>query len=265
MMEQGSVRNLEQIQEEEEGARVPRGVTAVLVAFGGAAVLFAGISLARTAPQEPLQKADPLGDLVAAKTRGAKPPPKVPDLSAKDVTFPGLLSDGDRPTTALAAAKVAPSVAEEPPAPPPPTDKLPVVPLPANHVLQATPVVTKPKDPLTKAAAGAAQISEPSAPTAPSGHDGGYQLQVSSFRTQAEAEQFSEQLRARGHRSYVQEANVPGRGTWYRVRIGPFPTQAAAAQYRIGFEGKEHVVPFVVPPKDVKDPKEPAKAGKKSR
>ena len=62
------------------------------------------------------------------------------------------------------------------------------------------------------------------------GHDGGYQLQVSSFRTQAEASQFADQLRARGHKAYVVEAHVPGRGTWFRVRVGPFTTQHAAAQ-----------------------------------
>jgi cell division septation protein DedD len=71
---------------------------------------------------------------------------------------------------------------------------------------------------------------------------------VSSFRTQAEGEAFAEQLRARGHKAYVLEARVPGRGTWYRVRIGPFPTQHAATQYRASFESREHVVPFVVPP-----------------
>jgi cell division protein FtsN len=46
----------------------------------------------------------------------------------------------------------------------------------------------------------------------------------------------------------VLEAKVQGRGTWYRVRVGPFPTQAAASSYRSTFEAKEHVVPFVVPP-----------------
>jgi cell division protein FtsN len=46
----------------------------------------------------------------------------------------------------------------------------------------------------------------------------------------------------------VVEAHVPGRGTWYRVRIGPFTSQHAAASYRSGFEGREHVVPFIVPP-----------------
>jgi cell division septation protein DedD len=55
-------------------------------------------------------------------------------------------------------------------------------------------------------------------------------------------------LRARGHKAYVLEANVAGRGTWFRVRIGPFSTQHAAVTYRSSFEAKEHVVPFVVPP-----------------
>jgi cell division septation protein DedD len=83
---------------------------------------------------------------------------------------------------------------------------------------------------------------------------------VSSFRTQTEADQFATQLRARNHKAYVMEAHVPGRGTWFRVRIGPFPTPHAAAAYRSGFEGREHVVPFIVPPttgKDGKDTKEP--------
>jgi cell division protein FtsN len=44
------------------------------------------------------------------------------------------------------------------------------------------------------------------------------------------------------------QAHVQGRGTWYRVRIGPFATQHAASQYRTGFEAREHVVPFVVQP-----------------
>ncbi len=132
--------------------------------------------------------------------------------------------------------------------PPPPTDRLPVVPLPAQQVLEASPVVTRPRDSLTRAANDAAQISVSADPAAPAGHEGGFQLQVSSFRTQAEGDSFASQLRARGHKAYVVAANVPGRGTWYRVRIGPFASQHAAATYRSGFEGREHVVPFIVPP-----------------
>jgi cell division septation protein DedD len=122
--------------------------------------------------------------------------------------------------------------------------------LPAQAVLEASPVVTRPRDALTKAASAAAQIEAP-APSdelAPAGHEGGYQLQVSSFRAQGDAQGFADQLRARGHKAYVVEAHVPGRGTWFRVRVGPFQTQHAAAQYRAGFEGREHVVPFIVTP-----------------
>ena len=136
-----------------------------------------------------------------------------------------------------------------PPTRPPPRGARP--PLPAQAVLEATPIVTRPRDALTKAASDAAQINtrrRPSSDTAPPGHEGGYQLQVSSFRTQAEAQAFADQLRARGHKAYVVEAHVPGRGTWFRVRVGPFATQHAAPQYRAGFEAREHVVPFIVPP-----------------
>jgi DedD protein len=143
----------------------------------------------------------------------------------------------------------APSPLPAPTQPPPATDRLPVVPLPAQAVLEASPIVTHPRDALTKAASDAAQIDTP--PTGgevPAGHEGGYQLQVSSFRSESDAQGFAEQLRARGHKAYVLEAHVAGRGNWYRVRIGPFPTQHVAAQYRASFEAKEHVVPFLVPP-----------------
>jgi DedD protein len=116
-------------------------------------------------------------------------------------------------------------------------------------VLEASPIVTHPRDALTKATSDAAQINGASSSEAsPAGHDGGYQLQVSSFRTQGEAQAFADQLRARGHKAYVVEAHVPDRGTWFRVRVGPFGSQHAAATYRASFEEREHVVPFIVPP-----------------
>jgi DedD protein len=102
-------------------------------------------------------------------------------------------------------------------------------------------------------------------PAASAGHDGGYQLQVSSFRTQSEANDFADQLRARGHKSYVQEAHVTGRGTWFRVRVGPFATQHAAATYRSSFEAKEHVVPFIVPPSVKDTPPAPAAVKESTR
>ncbi len=270
-MEHGSVRNLEQIQENDGTGGTPRLVTILFVALGAGCIVFAALALGGKRSAPTATKTDPLGELVSQQAKiGQVSSAKPTDLSARDVTFPGILSDEGTPTTALAAVKGNGARSAPPPAivpgdptgaivlngkpeatpgsPPPPTDRLPVVPLPAQNVLEASPVVTRPRDTLTRAANDAAQIGNAAQPSAPPGREGGYQLQVSSFRTQAEADSFAAQLRARNHKAYVIEAHVPGRGTWYRVRIGPFPSQHAAASYRAGFEGREHVVPFIVPP-----------------
>lgn len=260
-MEQGSVRNLEQIQESDPAAGTPRGVTILLVALGAGCIVFAGLALGGKRGAGSAQKIDPLGELVMQQAKAGPIGAKATEVTSRDVTFPGILSDDAAPTTALAAVKgsraaaepaaelAAPGAGGREASPPPPTDRLPVVPLPAQSVLEASPVVTRPRDSLTRAANDAAQLGAAAEPAAPAGKEGGYQLQVSSFRSQSEAEHFAAQLRARGHKAYVLEARVPNRGTWYRVRIGPFPSQSAAASYRVGFEGREHVVPFIVQPK----------------
>jgi cell division septation protein DedD len=271
MTEPGRIRNLEQLEEEEDDdERMPRGASVALIVLGGSCIVFGALALGgRSTPQA--AKPDPLGELVSQRGRPATAAPAPPpDLTASDVTFPRILSDGDKPPTVLVAvhgpapsatvasasapsvalgASGGPAAAPVPTQPPPPTDRLPVVPLPAQAVLEATPIVKHPRDALTKVAKDTAQLDAPAgADAAPAGHEGGYQLQVSSFRAQAEAQGFADQLRTRGHKAYVVEAHVPGRGTWFRVRVGPFPTQHSAAQYRTGFEAREHVVPFVVPP-----------------
>jgi cell division protein FtsN len=302
-MEQAAVRNLEQIQEQDEAPPISRAVSLVLVAIGVAAAVFAVVALGGRKTTAPEKRADPLGDLVAAHAHGsaggtAAPPAAAlaTQLTAKDVTFPSILSDDARPTTALAAVRAPAPAPTQPPAtssaspnaspsaPPPATDRLPVVSfaggtppvphldanpapqddsatiaappktsLPAQNVLEASPIVTRPRDPMTKTASDAADINTPPAATAASGHDGGWQLQVSSFKTESEAEQFADQLRARGHKAYTQEAKVTGRGTWWRVRVGPFSSKQAATAYRTTFEQKEHVVPFVVQPEKSAD------------
>lgn len=269
-------RNIERIEEADDARRMPWGVSAALVVLGGACVVFAVLALSGRTSRLAEKKSDPLGELLAQRSRasaaaapfpgapsgsGLPSPPAATELSPNDVTFPQILSDRDHPPTALAAvhsagsltapAALPTSLAAAPAAaqPPPPTDRLSVVPLPAQAVLEATPVVTRPRDALTRAASDAAKMDSPlPSNAAPPGHDGGYQLQVSSFHTQGEAQAFADQLRARGHKAYVVEASVAGRGVWYRVRVGPFPTQRAAAEYRTDFEEKEHVVPFIVIP-----------------
>ncbi|MBM4363492.1 MAG: SPOR domain-containing protein [Deltaproteobacteria bacterium] len=134
-------------------------------------------------------------------------------------------------------------------APPPATDRLPVVPLPAGALLDATPVTREPRDAL---ATLGSEVSTPRADPVPSGADGGYQLQVASFKDQSEADRFVEALRRRGHRAHRQAAYVSDRGLWHRVRIGPFDTKVEAERYRVTFDRAEKMTSFLVDPDKLK-------------
>ncbi len=173
-----SFRNIERIEEDDDARKIPWGVTTAFVVLGGACITFAVLALGGRTSAAPQRKSDPLGDLLAERSHaaaqasgGAAPAaaPLATELSPKDVTFPEILSDSDHPATAMAAvpssgAPIASrdpaAMAPPPPAvqPPPPTDRLSVVPLPAQAVLEATPVVTRPRDPLTRAASDAAKL-----------------------------------------------------------------------------------------------------------
>lgn len=244
----GSVRNLEQIQEDGHRDGGGRGATFALVVMSGACLLFATMAFgARKSATPKAKTVDPLAELA---TKASTSPTILPG----EVTFPGILSDKANPATALAAATAGPAVANVA-APPPAGDKLPVVPLPARHNLGAAAILAPAtsssankgyKDKLTALAEDAADPTMTGGSLAPAGGDGGWQVQVSSFKTKGEADAFATQLRARGHKAHVQRAEIPNRGTWYRVKIGPFGTQNEAIKYRNSFESKEKMPGFVV-------------------
>lgn len=76
-----------------------------------------------------------------------------------------------------------------------------------------------------------------------------YALQVASFRDKAEADTYVDQLQARGHDAYEVTAQIPERGVFHRVRIGPFETRAAALAYQAEFEGREGTATVLVEPR----------------
>jgi cell division septation protein DedD len=258
-LETAAVRNLDEIQEDDPSARPSRAGALVLASLGGAVIVFAAVALMRSPPRAKVVSTDPLGQLVA-QARPVSSAPAAPVQVGEEVTFPGTLSDAKSPTTALEAvrdlkaAAAASSAAAlpfalppgAPTTPPSAADRLPVVPLPAQHVLQIGPTEGAPGDTLSAMARHVSR--DEGAETAPAGTPGGYQLQVSSFKTQPEADSFAAALRRRGHKAYVEPANVKGRGLWYRVRIGPFKFRHAAGVYRQDFESKERMVTFIVDP-----------------
>jgi cell division septation protein DedD len=258
-----SVRMLDQI-EEQDPDTAPRSRVAALVmaSFAGACVVFAALALMRTPPAEKPQPTDPLGDLVS---RSAGQKPKSDVLDPGDVTFPRVLTDRDDPTTAMAAvrprgysppgpvdASAAQLPGDAPVGPPPATDRLPVVPLPAQDLLGGAPNEAPIAGDMLRTIATHVSREPEGAQLAEPGTPGGYQLQVSSFKTREEADGFASVLRRRGHRAHVEEANVRGRGLWFRVRIGPFKYRRSAEIYRQDFEGKERMVTFIVDPPKAK-------------
>ena len=71
-MEQGAVRNLEQIQEQDEATRTPRALSLVLVGIGGACIAFAVLAMGGRKTGSVEKRADPLGDLVASHGKAAR-------------------------------------------------------------------------------------------------------------------------------------------------------------------------------------------------
>jgi len=86
--------------------------------------------------------------------------------------------------------------------------------------------------------------------TAPHGHEGEFTLQVISYDRPEPSRAFADGLRAKGHMAFVVAADVPDRGRYFRVRVGPFKTREQAEAYRHKFEDDEHMNTFVVRDKD---------------
>jgi len=262
-MAEVNVRNLEQIQEQDSG-RPSRIGTLLLVSLAGAAVVSASVMMSKKSGPPTRSSQDPLALLVAEAKNPGTP---AEQLDGRDVSFPRILSDDASPTTALAAVKdergrlvkqddLLPSQAATiNGAPPPAGDRLPVVPLPMGTLLNSSPVVTAPRDALTDLA-GSAAAAKTDGELAPEGNDQGFQLQVASFKDQAEADRAVEDLRKRGHRAFRQAAHVPDRGLWHRVRIGPFKSKLEAQKYKERFERTERIAPFLVDPEKVKQAEE---------
>jgi cell division septation protein DedD len=196
---------------------------------------------------------DPLAALLAR----AKEVESIPadQLSPDHASFAQILTDKERPSTALVAVKssdgrmIDPVEKQLPPAPPP-ADSLPVVPLPAGKLLDSTKLTAEPQDGLAELAAERAQLP-PGGERADPGSMGEYQIQVASFQDRSEAEAYVQALRLRGHRAHAEPKRIPNRGLWYRVQVGPFKDKAKAIAYKLDFESKENMAALLVDPERV--------------
>lgn len=60
---------------------------------------------------------------------------------------------------------------------------------------------------------------------------GSYTVQIASFPDLEIARKMERTLLSKAYPAYIEKAELPGRGTWYRVRVGKFTTKEEARQY----------------------------------
>ena len=70
-------------------------------------------------------------------------------------------------------------------------------------------------------------------------------VQVASFPAEKDAAHKESELKKRGYRALVVKAEIPGKGTYYRVRIGPFNRLDRAKAFALAFEKKEKAATFI--------------------
>lgn len=68
---------------------------------------------------------------------------------------------------------------------------------------------------------------------------GGFTVQVASYRDREDAEELAQGLTRKGYQAFVAGAVVPGKGRWYRVRVGRFGTRKEAASFGESLMRKE--------------------------
>jgi DedD protein len=250
------MRDLERI-EERESEESPRRRLGVLLLAGLATfgvVVSLGIVMSRAGADPTPNPETALSGATALWNRAdedAEEEPTRDPVARDELTFPEALEGSDsRPEVDVTVAQAAQELAE-----------LESSGIPAsvaasrpfdNGAFEASPE-RPPFLPTPGASESAPPIVGSDRPRATVGREGEYTLQVISYETREAADIFADELRARGHHAFVTAADVPDRGRYFRVRIGPFETQREIDEYRRTFESTEGMNTFVVKRRDEDD------------
>ncbi len=191
----------------------------VMVGRGGAPQAVVSQEVAPAPVRIPVAAAAPAGTPPA--TAGQTPAPAdAPADSPANLTFYDNLPRGEQPPLG--------SGINLPPAAPPPPAAAPASPAPASAPVPAPkPVVAVPTAPEPAATAGS------------------YLVQVASFSRPDDAGVLQARLAKKGLQAYVQQADLAGKGVWYRVYVGPLASAAAAEQVAARLKTEEKLSPLV--------------------
>jgi cell division septation protein DedD len=72
-----------------------------------------------------------------------------------------------------------------------------------------------------------------------------YTLQLSAFPDRADAEAFMKKVQAAGMKPFVVQTEIPGKGTFWRVRVGDYASKEAAQDAKVELERRQHLIAYV--------------------
>jgi cell division septation protein DedD len=72
-----------------------------------------------------------------------------------------------------------------------------------------------------------------------------YTLQIASYQEKEMAEGDIKKMKQLGYAAFIVASDLPGKGTWYRVRLGSFSSKASAEKLQKELRVKEGISPFV--------------------
>jgi DedD protein len=252
-----AMRDLDQLRERGDEHRGSRLGLLIVAAVLSLAALVAIVSL--MGPSQPVEPAaiDPLTELALSAPAAPAQADAEPALRPESLSFPSTLVERSAPRSKLEADEEAlleatvRAAAEEHAALSGDVPPLPPLSAKSSAELPAGRIVTSDNLRLSRLAKHDPLVASslPKRATtglAPQGEEGAFTLQVVSYEAREPAESFAATLRARGHTAFVTQADVPGRGRFFRVRVGPFTTRREAEAYQRRFENDEHMHSLVV-------------------
>lgn len=72
-----------------------------------------------------------------------------------------------------------------------------------------------------------------------------FTIQVSAFQDKNQADQLVSRLKRKGYDAFITRAAIPGKGTWYRVRVGRYASRDEAQAVAATLKRKEGISTYV--------------------
>jgi len=72
-----------------------------------------------------------------------------------------------------------------------------------------------------------------------------YTLQTASYQEKEMAEDEVKRLKKSGYAAFISSSHLPGKGIWYRVRLGSFSNRSAAEKLQKTIHSKEGISPII--------------------